>query len=510
MADTKPTSAGGLSDPATGPKPDVPPKPVVPKAAPRQNPVFAMMGMPNFRAKLPSRNWLIFWSIIGSWSAAVYYDRREKKRIQKRWCDAVAHLAREPLPPNVMQRKVTVFLAAPPADGLLQAREHFHQYVRPILVSAGLNWDAIEGRREGDVRAAFSDWLRKRRKVAGEASQEPVAGDDLEVLMDEMRGKMAVKEWPGTAGDLVIGRNTWKEYVRGLHEGWLGPVDMPESVRRAMEEPEKTEDEPAHAQPSEPTPSPDTVSASRDEASATLETNVVHDSAALTTDDEKKIADDQKNAEEEAAKQKKDKKKKKPQPLPFISTSQYSSATLPPSLPAELPPTTIITFPHLLGFLNTPIRIYRYLTQRKLADEVGREAAAACFAAYRPFERSSGPAGSSPFTEDEASPSPAPHQEEGQVPSGDVETWEQADLLKHEEKSWHKSVRKNHDATKESVWMDGMVLDPRIAGRMRRFFVDDADVETGLELQATKEREDERLAEEKEADKKLPSPEDLD
>jgi import inner membrane translocase subunit TIM54 len=329
----------------------------------------------------------------------------------------------------------------------------------------------------------------------------------MEVMIDGMRGKMAVREWPGPAGDIVVGRNTWKEYVRGLHEGWLGPVDMPEEIQRAMNEPENTEAEPVHAQPSEPTTSQDTLSASRDEAASTLETIVIHDSAPSTTDDEKKAAEDKKKAEEEAAAKK---KKKKPQPLPFISTSQYSSAALPPSLPAELPPTTIITFPHLLGFLNTPIRIYRYLTQRKLADEVGREAAAACFAAYRPFERSSGPAGSSPFAEDEASPSSAPHQEEGQAPTGDLEIWEQEGLLKHEESNWHKSVRKNHDPTKESVWVDTMVLDPRIAGRMRRFFVDDADVERGLELQATKEREDERLAEEKEADKKLPSPQDVD
>ena len=479
MADPNSTPAGGPSEPASAPKADG-----ASKSAPKRNPAFQMMGLPNIRARLPSRNWMIFWTIIGSWSAAVYYDRREKKRIQKKWCDAVAHLAREPLPANTMQRKLTVFLSAPPADGLLNAREHFHEYVRPILQSAGLNWDAIEGRREGEVRASFAEWLRKRRKVAGEPSIEAVPEDDLECMIENMRDKMGVRVWPGAAGDIVIGRNTWKEYVRGLHEGWLGPVDAPEHVTRALDTAEVDGDNAAEApQPEQATPAP-----SEDSASSLEAGTVVHDSEMSRSDEEKKTEE----------KPKEESKPKKPkQPPPFISTTEYASATLPSSLPAELPPATAINFPHLLGFLNTPIRIYRYLNKRKVADEIGREVAAACFAAYRPFERASGPVGSSPFSEDDASPSSSPHQEESQVSIGNAESWEQEGLLKHEEKDWHKSVRKNHDPTKESVWVDDMVLDPRIAGRMRRFYLDDADVERGLALEEAKKREDEALAEEK-------------
>jgi import inner membrane translocase subunit TIM54 len=418
---------------------------------------------------------MIFWTIIGSWSAAVYYDRREKKRIQKRWCDAVAHLARDPLPPNVMQRKLTIFLSAPPADGLLNAREHFHEYVRPILVSAGLDWDAIEGRREGDVRAAWAEWLRKRRKIAGEATKEPVSEDDLEGMIEGMRAKVGVKEWDGPAGDIVIGRNTWKEYVRGLHEGWLGPLDTPDDVTRALEEqsqPAEKPDEPQTEQSSATSPG---------DASPASEGNVVHDSEQLRPQEEKK----------DGEKPKEETKPKKPkQPPPFISTSAYESAPLPASIPQELGPSTVIAFPHLLGFLNTPIRIYRYLNKRKVADEIGREVAAVCFAAYRPFERSSGPIGASPFMEDSASPTAAPHQEETTSQPGTHDVWEQESLLKKEEADWHKSVRKDRDPEKESVWVDDMVLDPRIAGRMRRFYLDDADVERGLALAEVHEQEE--------------------
>jgi import inner membrane translocase subunit TIM54 len=342
-----------------------------------------------------------------------------------------------------------------------------------------VDWDAIEGRREGDVRAAFAEWLRKRRKIAGEAAKEGLADDDLEVMIEDMREKMNVREWHGPAGDIVIGRNTWKEYVRGLHEGWLGPVDMPEEVRKALEDKSQAEEKPVEQQAEQPSPT------SSDDAAPNAEGNTIHDSEQSRPEEEKK----------EPEKPKEDEKTKKPkQPPPFISTSAYASAPLPPSLPQELGPSTVIVFPHLLGFLNTPIRIYRFLNKRKVADDIGREVAAACFAAYRPFERSSGPVGASPFTEDSASPAAAPHQEETTSQPGMQEVWEQEGLVKKEEAEWHKSVRKDRDPEKESVWVDDIVLDPRIAGRMRRFFLDEADVERGLALADASKSEDEDMS----------------
>jgi import inner membrane translocase subunit TIM54 len=73
-------------------------------------------------------------------------------------------------------------------------------------------------------------------------------------------------------------------------------------------------------------------------------------------------------------------------------------------------------------------------------------------------------------SQDDASPSS--YSTEQPTESKTTDTWEQESLLKEEEPEWHKSVRKNHDATKESVWIDQMVLDPRIAERMRKFVLD--------------------------------------
>jgi import inner membrane translocase subunit TIM54 len=163
-------------------------------------------------------------------------------------------------------------------------------------------------------------------------------------------------------------------------------------------------------------------------------------------------------------------KKKRKQPPPFISPDEYSSASISPSTPAELPPSITIPFPHILGFRNTPIRMYRFLTQRHLADDIGREVAAAVLAAYRPYQHSEGEF--SPDLSDGDAASPTAGVERDGISASDSRRvrWEQEDLLKEEEKEWHKSVKKREEGDKkERTWLDPMVLDDRIAGRMQKF-----------------------------------------
>jgi import inner membrane translocase subunit TIM54 len=381
---------------------------------------------------------MILLSITGSWTAAVMYDRRQKKRIQKKWATVVEHIAHEPLDAHQLPRKLTVFISAPPADGLVPARDHFHEYIKPILVAAALDWDAVEGRREGEVRAGLAERIRKLRKKRGEVTTEPIEPGIAEEL-EGLRQRAGVSEWTGPGGDIVIGRHTWKEYVRGMHEGWLGPLDTPPSAEPPVEAPVTI---------SEPTP---TSSDSAPEATTTP----------AATDDASPTATPETPKPEEAGKvtEEENKSKKKKQPLPFITTAEYQNAMLSRNCPQALGPAAVVPFPHLLGFLNFPIRIYRFLNKRQAADVIGRETAAAVLGVYRPFET----AGEAPVVSEEAGHSNA--------------QWEQQRLLAHEEPDWPKIARKREEGeTKERVWLDEMVLDPRIAERMRRFALD-AEVE---------------------------------
>lgn len=387
-----------------------------------------MMGLPALPRKLPSRNWLIFWTLTGTLTATIIYDRREKRKATARWAASVSHLAKEPLPANnasAMPRKLTIYLAAPPGDSLRTAQDHFREYVKPVLAASGLDWEFRQGRQQGDIRAVVAEEVRKRRRRA-EGEAEVVDEADLattEEHIEQWRRQHGIAEYDGVRGDIVIGRHTWKEYLRGLHEGWLGPLRAP-----------------PHAQPD---PEPEAVVESEEQ----------------------------------------EKRPKRPaQPKPYNSVEDYATAHLPMTIPDELAPSTPLPFPHILGFLNTPIRTYRFLTRRRLADEIGREVAAACLCTYREYKELDN--------------------------ANSEQKWEQQTALEHEESNWVKEVWKPDEEAaqektaeaaddasptaegselvdgskpqpttvkKEKIWPKSIVLDPRIAMRMRRFEIQPED-----------------------------------
>ncbi|KAK2791144.1 mitochondrial import inner membrane translocase subunit tim54 [Onygenales sp. PD_12] len=424
MADPTPASTAPAPQNAA-PKPPPPPKP--------QNPALRMLGLPNIKFKLPSRNWLIFLSITGSFATALIYDRRKKRQAQEKWSNLVAHIAKEPLRTNEARRKLTIYLSAPPGDGLRSAREYFKEYVKPVLVAGAMDYEVLEGRREGDIRAAIASRIRKTRRQAGESA--PIEEDEADNFLRQVRQNFGIEDEPVIKGEMVIGRHTWKEYIRGVHEGWLGPVDPP-------------------APAIEPTP----------EVPKADET-----SAPATTDDGSPIAQEQPDEKKEAEKKPEEKKPEKKPTKPttaYIFPSSYPSQPLSPTAPQEID-VSPIAFPHILGFLNTPIRIYRFLTQRYLADAIGRDIAAIVLASS-----------TRPFTEDQNRPesefAPANTIDNTSPTSSEPQTshhYEQQSLLEQEEKEWHKSVRKQKEdpEIKEREWLDDIVLDPRIASRMRRF-----------------------------------------
>ncbi|KAI3331433.1 hypothetical protein HD806DRAFT_160250 [Xylariaceae sp. AK1471] len=385
--------------------------------APKANPAFRMMGLPNLPKKLPSRNWMIFWTLAGTISAAVIYDKREKKRATARWARAVSHLAKEPIAsPSEMPRKLTIFLESPPTDGLRVAQDHFTEYIRPILAASGLDWEFVQGRKEGDVRAAVAERVRRTRDpdaTAGAHTQDEV--------VKEVRRRNGTPEYKGIGGDIVVGRHTWKEYVRGLHEGWLGPLTAPPV----------------------PTPEPAVVE------STTPTTEETPNEGAEGED-----AKPEETKTEEAKKEEEKKPERPPQPSPYNTTADYSTSFIPTLIPDEFSPSTPIQFPHILGFSNTFTRLGRFFNRRRLADEIGREVAAVCLANAREYR------------EETSDSSPE---------------FEQATALSWEEKDWPKRIWKEakkeekdeekNDSTPpaEKIWTSPIVLDPRIAMRMRRF-----------------------------------------
>ena len=393
------------------------------------------------------------------------YDRYHKKRAQRKWCYIIEHLAQEPIPANVMPRKITILLAAPPGDGLRVAREHFHEYIKPVLVAGAVDWEVIEGRREGEVRAGLAEKIRKLRKRNGEQS---LLTEDEDESKDEtiraLRQGMGIKEWEGVRGDLIVGRHTWKEYVRGLHEGWLGPIDP----RNPPEVPEVD------------VPSIEPQSAPIDNASSP---DVNKESQAPATSKPSPEPSTEKPPDSST------KPAHKPSPLPpYISPTDYPAALPAPTIPSEFPPSTALPLPHILGFLNTPKRMYRFLNRRHLAEATGQSVAALVLAAHsRPYHHS---------VEFASVIDPNDTPIRTQAPEATItatrEVWEQDRVLKDAEAEWHKSAWKPNEAgeERERVWMEEMVVDARIGEKMRAFELPDGAVTRAEELEEQKRGKD--------------------
>ena len=448
----------------------------------------------------------------------------------------MAHVAAEPLATDKMPRRITVYVASPPGDGgsVRAGRELFHEYVRPVLVAGGMDWDVVEGRREGDVRGFLAGRVRRFRRRweggNGVPEQEQEQGQERDNEGEElrlMRERMGIKEWDGVAGDIVIGRHTWKEYVRGLHEGWLGPLEAPKrdidetfglvttanttsttSTTVSMND----DASPTSSVSTEP-PTPTPITAANTDATS-LENSPQPESQAKTNPQKSQL-------------------KQQQQPPPFIHPSAYSTASLPSTIPTDLGPSTALPFPHILGFLNTPIRLRRFLMRRRLADEIGREVAGVVLGRYDEFGMGRGVEGAHSRGSngdnngvveglgDDASPvatatataavtSPPPPSSSLTTPTPStlsMKQWQQAHLLEREEADWPSSFWKEKEkekkkqkgeaenesentsrnengvgssdsssssstAPKESVWADDIVLDERIARRMKRFVFD--------------------------------------
>ncbi|RPA85706.1 hypothetical protein BJ508DRAFT_411710 [Ascobolus immersus RN42] len=307
MADIKPPT-----EPPVAPPPP-PPNAAEAKPLPKQNPALKAMGLP--RMRLPSRNWMIFIGVMSAWAGGIAYDRHHKQKAKDYWIRAVAPLAEVPLPTTVLPRKVTIYLQAPPGDTLFSAKEYFHEYVKPILASAALDYDIVEIRKEGGTWKTVRDAVWRTRRALNQTGstsgkKAAVVGEVVEEdPVEALRKRTGITREPGVGGELVIGRHVWKEWMHGLQDGWLTPL---------------SEIPPQNLPPAE---------------------------------DETRPMDQEKYVEMalEGA-----------QPEFFAA------------------PVQAIPYPHMLGFLNMPWRIARYFNQRKLADDVGREVAKACFGMARP------------------------------------------------------------------------------------------------------------------------------
>lgn len=350
------------------------------------NPAFRMMGIPTLR--LPSRNWMIFWSVVTVSISGIAYDKYKQKQIRNHYKDVVKPLSSGNLDVNKKPRKITVFIAPPPSDYLDTSLKVWKRYVKPILYYAGLDYEVIEEEKQGVIRTEVANRIRELRRQLRAAQNSSQKKDELAAVQagdDEFNAELAKKfksdfdyrdvmgifynapkptvvyedalnPDPSLAGGVIcLGRGAYKEYITGLHEGLLGPLDPPEAPTDLPEN-QKAE------QGSEP-----------NGQAADGETNDV-----LKSTEESANGDKSEETEEDK------KTDKHPVLKPFISPNEYSEVEFPVELSADScirDPSTqapflfhqavlMIPIPNLIGFLNIPERIYRFYQKRHYAQAV--------------------------------------------------------------------------------------------------------------------------------------------
>ncbi|TYJ58635.1 hypothetical protein B9479_000471 [Cryptococcus floricola] len=228
----------------TPPKPPVPPpKPPVPPAAPAELTGFrsalAHTGIPHsvltYSPRLPSRNWLIFWSLSISVTSLYIYDRRECKKIKEETVKRVEKYGQEPLPGGSLgeARRVKVWGGKWGGDeDTDRANRYFRKYVKPYLVAAGIDYDIPANPLHGSIaRQLHASILALRRTSLSLDAPAPTLSlpgynaSPLQKLQREIEG-----------GVVIVGRASLKEYLEGLRRGWEGGVDKWEWEQQVREQ----------------------------------------------------------------------------------------------------------------------------------------------------------------------------------------------------------------------------------------------------------------------------------
>lgn len=458
------------------PKVEVPP----PRKPGYTNPALQAMGIP--RLRIPSRNWLIFWGVVGGLTGMYWYDRNERQKRRQFWKDQVSHFAKVPLGALEMPRKVTVYLAPPPSDYLDITLTHFRQYIKPILVAAAVDYEVKTESRQGEIRNLVAEEIRNKRR---KSLNLPTSETDPETRKDAIDRQIEQNiNRDKTGGIIIVGRGAYKEYLNGVQEGWLGPLEDPNPTPVV----EKAQEKEISVPSDKPVETLDNIADSNAKSDATdslatpvaeltsdasTEPVTAESTPAVSNDDPSAFPDrkedeaevlgyepDRTPQEEEEAKKRAE---KPPVPKPYITgldkgVSFWANETATSNefaLASEdeiSKPIGVMGHRHILGFLNMPIRIYRFFTRRHLADELGRSTAAVIFASTRPFDKDA----------------------------------DSALLIEEEHEDWP-SKWKQKCMDKNSEWMWEFGVDERVAEKLRVYTFDDANLKVDANLEKKEE-----------------------
>ncbi|OWB62030.1 hypothetical protein B5S32_g4028 [[Candida] boidinii] len=400
-----------------------------------RNPALEALGIK--RLRLPSRNWMIFWALVGTLGGGVAYDKYRQHEIRKKWMAKTEIFSESKMDVRERPRKIRVYVVPPPSDYLQEGLKYFRKFIKPILNSSAIDFEIYTEERQGDIRYHVAEEIRKLRRAKlgiDEESKEPETKQETkqmgistsplstfkptEKLDEDGHPYKAVADLynPGTllgvnfrqgerpkvisedsevldqrdaGGIICVGRGAFKEYMNGLHEGLLGPLTAPPQPSKpaSIEEVETTDGAEPIATTDNNTEA--TTSTSTSTSTSAAPTSIIKDAAEGKEIEEhvqKKERTDDDDEEEKLA----------PVPRPYILPNEFSEANLAPELDLSrefrdengvpyffLQPIMVTRNYNLLGFLNSFERIRRFYTKRYQAEDYSEKTYAVLLKRYR-------------------------------------------------------------------------------------------------------------------------------
>ncbi|KAG7884594.1 hypothetical protein KL938_001721 [Ogataea parapolymorpha] len=230
-----------------------------------ENPALQMLGIK--KLKLPSRNWMIFWTVVAAVGGGIVYDKRQQSVLRAQYMEKAKHFGEQPFLPNQLPRKLRIYVAPPPNDFLSEGLKYLRRFCKPILNSAAIDFDIYTAERQGDIRHAVSEEIRqiRRSRLQTSAREEPEAkiepvdpeatkplkelfrpADILGIFKCTQQQPLNYEDAglsPEDAGGIItIGRGAFKEYINGVHEGLLGPLEKPEKKEEPVDSEEQKDE----------------------------------------------------------------------------------------------------------------------------------------------------------------------------------------------------------------------------------------------------------------------------
>lgn len=171
----------------------------------------------------------------------IAYDRKLARDIQKDYLDRVQHLSQDtPLEATAVVRRLQIYSTCIPDDSSSSEADSrgliwFKKYVKPVLVSAGVDYEYTNGQIPGSLGRILIARFKARRFEShthththndDDNDDEPIAGQPR--YLEKMAERNQVQ-----GGTVLIGRQALKEYLWALKKGYLDELDLDRELRIA-------------------------------------------------------------------------------------------------------------------------------------------------------------------------------------------------------------------------------------------------------------------------------------